>query len=129
MNSTPSASFLALQGALAQELFEALPDKLRTRLAELPPVVKRLEEQARRLREAPNDGGSARLASTLAAMEQLRLDLLRLRTGTGSPDDLTRDLDAARAVGDRIGALLDAQREVDAPAPTPASSRLPTPIP
>ncbi len=99
-------------GAGAQSLFEALPVELRTRFAEVPAALQRLEAQARRLRESLAARDSARLASTLAAMEQIRLDLLRLRAGDGAGGELTGDLDAARRVAERVEALLDVQREI-----------------
>jgi hypothetical protein len=106
-------------GAGAQELFLALPKELRARFTEVPEALERLEAQARRLRESGDPDRGERLASTLAAMEQLRLDLLRLRTGVRPSNDLTGDLDAARRVADRIEALLLAQRELESPTPAP----------
>lgn len=104
-------------GAGARELFDAMPGDLQRRFAEVPRVLERLEAQAGRLREGPDAGGSERLASTLAALEQVRLDLLRLRAGTGSEGELTEDLDAARRVTERIDALLEAHRELESPTP------------
>jgi eukaryotic-like serine/threonine-protein kinase len=109
----------AALGAGAQALFEAMPRELRARFAEVPAVLERLEQQAQRLRQAPGSGGRARLTSALAAMESLRLDLLRLGAGAGTPDDLTADLAAAGALTDRIEALVEAHRELGAPTPVP----------
>jgi serine/threonine-protein kinase len=106
-------------GAGAQDLFDGLPPELRSRFAELPEVVGRLEGQACRLREAAGGNPNPRLASTLAAMEGLRLELLRLRAGTGTAGDLTGDLDAARGLADRMEALVAAHRELDEPTPVP----------
>ena len=106
-------------GAGAQALFEAMPRDLRDRFADLPAVLMRLEEQARRLREAPGSGGHARLTSALAAMESLRLDLLRLGAGAGQPDELTADLAAAGALAERIETLVEARRELDPTTPLP----------
>ena len=106
-------------GAGAQELFLALPKELRTRFAEVPDALERLEAQARRLRESGDTARGERLGLTLAAMEQLRLDLLRLRTSATPSSDLTGDLEAARRVTDRIEALLQAQRELESPTPAP----------
>lgn len=58
-------------------------------------------EQARR-------GAAARRASAVAALENIRLQLLRLRMGLGSPADLTSDLEAAREVERHINAILEA---------------------
>jgi hypothetical protein len=58
-------------------------------------------EQARR--EA-----ATRRASAVAALENIRLQLLRLRTGLGSPADLTADLEAAREIERQISAIVEA---------------------
>ena len=53
-----------------------------------------------------------RLAAAVAALENLRLDLLRLQAGVGSADDLTRDLEEAREISDVVSAELAARAEV-----------------
>lgn len=69
-----------------------------------------------------------RLAATVAALENLRLDLLRLQMGSAGVESVTASLDAARHIGDRITSAVDARLEVermlgepswqpDAPAP------------
>ncbi|MEX2179252.1 MAG: serine/threonine-protein kinase [Gemmatimonadaceae bacterium] len=58
-----------------------------------------------------------RLQSAVSALENLRLDLLRLRAGVGHPDDLTASLEEARAVGQAVDVELAALREVRALAP------------
>ncbi|HEV8613633.1 MAG TPA: serine/threonine-protein kinase [Gemmatimonadales bacterium] len=100
-------------GAGARELFERLPAELRKRFAEVPDVLKRLEAQAGRLRDGDSPGTDQRLVSTLAALEQVRLDLLRLRAGTGSEGELTGDLDAARRITERIEALVAARHQLE----------------
>lgn len=55
----------------------------------------------------------ARLASTVATLENIRIGLLRLSAGLGRPSDLTPDLEAAREIGERIDALLAGQAEVE----------------
>ena len=54
-----------------------------------------------------------RLADAVAALETIRLNLLRLRAGTGSVQSLTTDLGLAQAVAQEIGLLLEGQREVE----------------
>lgn len=54
-----------------------------------------------------------RLATVVAALESIRLDLLRLHAGVGSPDDLTADLERAREIGSTVDRELDAQRDVE----------------
>jgi hypothetical protein len=55
-----------------------------------------------------------RLADAVAALETIRLNLLRLHAGTGSVRSLTTDLGLAQEVAKNIGLLLEGQREVDA---------------
>jgi hypothetical protein len=47
-----------------------------------------------------------------AALENIRIGLLRLRSGVGKPEDLTPDLEAARELGERIEARASAHEEV-----------------
>ena len=54
-----------------------------------------------------------RLAATVAALESIRLDLLRLQMGSAPVESVTATLDAARRIGDRIGDSIAAQIEVD----------------
>jgi hypothetical protein len=65
-------------------------------------------QQHDKLREdllVARDGAARRLATAVAALENLRLDLLRLKAGAGSVDELSANLTAAR----RIAAEIDAQ--------------------
>ena len=57
---------------------------------------------------------SERLADLLAALEATRLDLLRLRAGQGTPDQITHTMTAARELGDDVERLLSARAEIDA---------------
>ena len=54
-----------------------------------------------------------RLADAVAALETIRLNLLRLHAGTGSVQSLTTDLGLAREVAKEIGLLLEGQRVVE----------------
>ncbi|MCZ6915721.1 MAG: hypothetical protein O7I93_02990, partial [Gemmatimonadetes bacterium] len=56
--------------------------------------------------ETARDRARARLEEAVAALENLRLDLLRLHAGVGSPDDLTAALEKGREMGDAIDAEL-----------------------
>jgi eukaryotic-like serine/threonine-protein kinase len=97
-------------GLAALDLFEALPKETRQQLGDLPSVVRGLEERVRRLR---GDGHEARLGDALGALELIRFDLLRLQGGVATVEGLTADLGAARELGERVDALLEARREVD----------------
>jgi hypothetical protein len=61
-----------------------------------------------------------RLAVSVAALENIRLDLLRLKAGVGTVDQLTADLAAARDLQAEIALAIESRREVEAalrPAP------------
>ena len=53
------------------------------------------------------------MASTVAALEGIRLDLLRLQMGTASVDSVTASLEAAQLVGDQISVAVHARGEVE----------------
>jgi serine/threonine-protein kinase len=121
-------------GVAAGDLFAALPDAYREQLAELPAIVAGLEARAAEARAeidvvaalAPSGSGDVdvlaarrnaaqlRLTDSVAALEGIRLDLLRLHAGAGDLAPLTTLIDAARLIGEDVGRLADAQREVDA---------------
>jgi eukaryotic-like serine/threonine-protein kinase len=61
---------------------------------------------------AAREQAEERLAAVVASLENLRLDLLRLRVGAGSAEGITRDLLAAKALGEDADRLLAAAREV-----------------
>lgn len=54
-----------------------------------------------------------RLASTVGALENIRLDLLRLQMGSAGLESVTASLDAARHIGDQIAESLAAQDVVE----------------
>jgi serine/threonine-protein kinase len=68
-------------------------------------LVAEIESERSRIR--------ARLASTVATLENIRIGLLRLSAGLGTASDLTPDLEAAREIGERIDALLAGHAEVE----------------
>jgi serine/threonine-protein kinase len=132
-----------LIGSATTLLFKELPKEQRARLGDVPDVIGRLERAAATLRarrdelqQALADVGSqagstkreqfiaeletvrerveGRLATAVAAMENLRLDLLRLRAGVGTPEDLTIAIEEARLVGEAVDAELAAHKEVEA---------------
>jgi hypothetical protein len=72
--------------------------------------VERLEREAEVLRARGQTG--ERLAETVAALENLRLSLLRLRAGVGSMGDVTSVLERAREIGDYVDRRLEAEGEV-----------------
>ncbi|HKH91521.1 MAG TPA: protein kinase [Gemmatimonadaceae bacterium] len=135
----------AALGVAAAELFAALPKAYREQLAELPATVEALEARATEARaeidvvaalapsgssdaevlEARRSVAATRLADSVAALEGIRLDLLRLHAGASDLAPLTTLIDAARLVGEDVRRLADAQSEVDAAgAREPESARI-----
>ena len=146
-----ASAFRATEAALgvaASELFSALPKEYREQLADLPSIVDALEARAAEARAemevvaalVPNESGgpdvlAARrkaaadhLAESVAALEGIRLDLLRLHAGANDLGPLTTLIDAARLIGEDVSRLAEAQREVDdALGRRPGAERAPTP--
>jgi hypothetical protein len=72
--------------------------------------------QRDKLREdltAARDAAARRLATAVAALENLRLDLLRLKAGAGSVDELSANLTAARRIAEEIDAQVAGRIEAD----------------
>jgi serine/threonine-protein kinase len=101
----------ALLGRSALSAYRALPDVTRHQVPEVPQVLERLEAEIETLRARGVTG--ERLKASVAALEHLRLALVRLQAGAGSVPDLTAALERAREIGGRIDRHMDAQREVE----------------
>jgi serine/threonine-protein kinase len=147
-----ASAFRATEAALgvaAAELFAALPKEYREHLADLPAIVAALEARAADARAevelvaalvpsgsadsgvlaARKQAAAAHLAASVAALEGIRLDLLRLHAGAADLAPLTTLMDAARLIGEDLGRLAEAQREVEAAAGGRlAAGRTPTPV-
>jgi serine/threonine-protein kinase len=131
-----ASAFRATEAALgvaASELFAALPKEYREQLAELPAVVASLEARAAEARAeldvvaaltplgtesadvlaARKEAAANHLAESVAALEGLRLDLLRVHAGAADLQPLTTLMDAARQIGDDLGRLAEAQDEAE----------------
>jgi predicted Ser/Thr protein kinase len=130
-----ASAFRATEAALgiaAGELFASLPTEYKERVAELPAIVANLEARAAEARAdidvvaamAPSgtadaelltkrrEAAAKRLADAVAALEGIRLDLLRLHAGAGDLAPLTTLMDAVRVIGADMNRLADASREV-----------------
>ncbi len=94
----------------AVDVFNELPERDRSQLSEVPHVVNRLESHAERLRHI--EGSGQQLTSTVAALEKLRVALLRYRGGEGSVQDLTLHLERAKEIGEQIDRELEGRQEV-----------------
>ena len=146
--ATHRATELAL-GLAAEKLYEQLPRETRSHLRDLPAAIRRLEQDAQRMRarlealndvigvDGPVDAGFPsddlgerraavvadlhaerdvavrRLGEVVAALETIRLNLLKLHAGSASVQTLTADLGLAGEVSAEIDRLLAGQREAD----------------
>jgi serine/threonine protein kinase len=131
-----ASAFRATEAALgvaASELYAALPKQFRDDLSELPALIEALEARAAAARAeldvvtAMAPSGSAgedvlaarrqaaadQLSESVAALEGIRLDLLRLHAGASDLAPLTTLLDAAREMGEDLGRLAEGQREAE----------------
>ena len=137
----------AALGVAASELFGALPKAYREQLAELPETVALLEARAAEARAeievldamvpsesdaevlaARRNVAKEHLAESVAALEGIRLDLLRLHAGSSDLAPLTTLLDAARVIGEDLSRLAEAQGEAEGAANhRPGAARIPTP--
>jgi eukaryotic-like serine/threonine-protein kinase len=124
----------AALGVAAAELFEALPRAYREQLGKLPSIVEALEARATEARaeldlltdlapsgsenadslERRRASASGRLSDSVAALEGIRLDLLRLHADADGLAPLTTLIDAARLLAEDVNRLVDARQEVDA---------------
>jgi hypothetical protein len=93
---------IAALGIEAEELFRALPPAVRDQLQDLPRVLAALRGEADRLHRRDDPGASARLAGVVGAMEAVRLELLGWGAGASSVPDVTRYLDEARQIAERV---------------------------
>ena len=62
---------------------------------------------------AARDAAEQRLSEAVAALETIRLELLRLHAGAGSVASMTADLTSARELSEDIGRLFEGGREVE----------------
>ena len=97
-------------GRSALSAYKALPEGERRQARDLPGVVGRLETGAEALRGRGDTGES--LTEAVAALERLRLALVKRQSGVGSASDLTLALERAKAIGDHVERRLAAAAEV-----------------
>jgi serine/threonine-protein kinase len=101
-----------LLGRSALAAYQALPEAERSQARDLPAVVERLENGTEALRARGDTGES--LTEAVAALEHLRLALVKRQSGVGSPSDLTLVLERARAIGEHVDRRIAAAAEVEA---------------
>ena len=107
-------------GRAAVGVYEELSRDDRRRFGDVPSVVHNLERHAERLRERGVTGEE--LTDTVAALENVRIALLRLRAGSGSVEDLTLYLEKARGIGEVVDRQLAARGDVDRVSSSPSQS-------
>jgi len=138
-----SELFAALPTAYRRDLRD-LPDLVQRLEARAVRIREHVDDLTRLTAEAERDVGSAAtdrtrdtlvrltqqrdaarrdLARSIAALESIRLDLLRLHGGVDRADTVTSLLQQAQRAEHELGTLIEAQREVHAiaPVPTPTS--------
>jgi hypothetical protein len=98
-------------GRSALSAYRALPEETQHQLRDVPRVVTELEAAAEALR-ARGDTGE-HLTETVAALERLRLALIKAQAGSGSTPDLTEALERARDIGAHVDYRIDAEHEVN----------------
>ncbi len=96
-------------------VYEALPQTDRDQVRDVPAVVERLEKEAEALRAGGQTG--ERLAVTVAALENLRLAMLKMRAGAATVGDLTEWLERAKEIGEHVDRRIEAESEVKALLP------------
>src|SRR5467141_1705520 len=99
-------------GSAALSAYKALPEGERRQARDLPGVLEQLETGAEALRAKGDTGES--LTEAVAALEHLRLALVKRQSGVGSASDLTLALERAKAIGDHVDRRLAAAAEVQA---------------
>ncbi|MFN0098932.1 MAG: serine/threonine-protein kinase [Gemmatimonadaceae bacterium] len=134
---THRATELSL-GMAAEQLFSQLPKESRDALGDLPDVLKRLQDDAKLLRarhdeladalssasdadssqeyaeiRALRDEAKLKQSQTIAALETIRLGLLRMHAGATTVASLSTHLGAAADVAADVERLLEARAEVD----------------
>lgn len=89
--------------------FADLPRAERDLLGDVPALVEQLEREAMLLRAADATPESvARLASAMAALDLLRLDLLKLRAGNAGAAELTAAIERVKDIGFRVDGIMEA---------------------
>ena len=85
----------------AVKLFNELPTELKERFEHLPEVGEELCCRVEELRDEP--GQQEELSRAIGALERWRLDLMRLKMGEGSPEQVSAAIDAAVRINQESG--------------------------
>lgn len=148
---THRATELSL-GMAAEQLFASLSKEQQRALGDLPGLLRRLQDDAQLLRKrydevqealagaredssgadygdlrSLRDAIHAKLGDTVAALETIRLNLLRLHAGSATVEGLTTHLGLAAEVSAEVERLIAAHEEVERSISFPGQ-RAPTPV-
>lgn len=148
---THRATELSL-GMAAEELYESLPRETQRALGDLPPLLRRLQEDAQALRKrheemqealssvgasetsaeyhelcALRDESHAKLSDAVGSLETIRLNLLRLHAGSASVESVTTHLGIAAEVSEQVERLIQAHADVERYMSFPRKAA-PTPV-
>jgi beta-phosphoglucomutase-like phosphatase (HAD superfamily) len=93
----------------------------------LPGVLASLRAQAERLRVENDERSPERISGVVAAMESLRLELMSMGAGVASIPDVTRNLEAARLIAERVDHALRSRDVETRPRPHGETPQLDTP--
>jgi serine/threonine-protein kinase len=142
---THRATELSL-GMAAEDLYETLPKDTRRALGDLPALLRRLQNDAQRLRarsdeltdavgadrgdhddasdavailRAERDAVREKLSEAVAALETIRLNLLRLHAGSVSLEGFTTHVGLAEEVSSQVERLIAARADVESVLRTP----------
>jgi hypothetical protein len=127
-SALPQFTEVAL-GRATDALYQSLPKHVRKELADVPATVRRLEQDARLLRESldrlddvrdlqdpaldvERSRATEKLSATVTALENIRLGLLRLQIGAAPVTSVTEALAAATRIGRELEIVADAEDEV-----------------
>ena len=121
--SAAQPTILAL-GLEAEALYRALPPAMRDQLHDLPEILAALRAKAEQLRVDDRDAvGAERISGVVAAMESIRLELMGMSAGVRSVPDVTRNLEEARRLAERME-MAARRRDITPSTPTPRLSGL-----
>jgi eukaryotic-like serine/threonine-protein kinase len=136
LQALPAAAAALAQEATAlrRRALEISSEQRRLRAAGRPDTP-REQPMATEALDREQTAVHGRLGATIAALEAIRLDLLRLDSGTTLPGTLTEQLDVVRDLQRRVDAVAEVERTLaDRPSATRAATRAtrlapePTPV-
>ncbi len=121
-----AAAALAQEAIILRRRALEISGEQRARRAATRPDTPREHLKATEALDRERDAVHGRLGATIAALEAIRLDLLRIDTGSSLPGSLTEQLEVVRDLQRRVDAARDVEQVLARPAARLASE--PTPV-